>query len=204
MDTSELHIPQPTFTALFSACTHQLVTDFMDVIACQRWCQLPLHLTLINRNWPKLTTGITKSWCRLVEMSSRQSVYKWSKFQDCVHEDHRHIASYCCFIQTAPTLYGTYIKKWNSWNVLLANSGWRFAFQINIAESATPTLWDLCLDPKIYCLHQGTKSAPNHGCHANDWDVHPWKFKAANFAASILARFGNEGGINSGEPVLGT
>ena len=44
-------------------------------------------------------------------MSSRQSVHKWSKFQDSVHRNNWHIASYCCFVQTAPTLDSTYIKN---------------------------------------------------------------------------------------------
>ena len=162
--TQQNYIPLPTFTAWFSACTPQLVTDPMhgchgmlfSGLACQRLCQLPLRPTFLNRNWPKLTTGITKSWCRLVEMSSRQSVYKWSKIQDSVHQGDWHVASYCCFIQTAPTLDSTYIKheicKTFFWQKTLEG----LLFKWTIAESATPTLWDLCLDVKIYYLHRGS------------------------------------------------
>jgi len=138
-------------------------------LACQRWCQLPLHPTLINRNWPKLATGTTKSWCRLVEMSSRAKAFtNRPDFKDSVDKDNWHTASYCCFIQTAPALYGTYIKnevrKMLCWQKAVEG----FLFKEKLLNLRHRPLWDLCLDAKMYYLHRGTKSAPNHGCQAND------------------------------------
>ena len=88
----------------------------MDVMACffQGWpvsagvnfhCIQPWS-TKTGRNWHY------QNWCRLVEMSSRAKAFtNCPNFKDSVHKDNWHIASYCCFIQTAPTLYGTYIKN---------------------------------------------------------------------------------------------
>ena len=204
MDTSQLY-PIAYVDSIFSACTHQRSDRFhachgmlLSGLACQRWCQLPLHPTLINRNWPKLATGTTKSWCRLVEMSSRAKAFtNGPNFKDSVHKDNWHIASYCCFIQTEPTLCGTYIKnevpKMLCWQKAVEG----LLFKENLLNRRHPTP----LGPLPW-RQDIPSQAPNQGCHANDWDAHQWNFEAAKLGGIHFGAVWE--GINFGEPVLGT
>ena len=210
MDTSQLY-PIAYVDSIFSACTHQRSDRFhachgmlLSGLACQRWCQLPLHPTLINRNWPKLATGTTKSWCRLVEMSSRAKAFtNGPNFKDSVHKDNWHIASYCCFIQTEPTLCGTYIKNEVPKMLCWQKAVGRFAFQRKLAESATPDPFGtFALTPRYTACTRAPSQAPNQGCHANDWDAHQWNFEAAKLGGIHFGAVWE--GINFGEPVLGT
>ena len=202
--THQNYIPLPTFTIIYSV---NVVTDSMHVMACffQGWpvsagvnfhCIQPWS-TKTGRNWHY------QNWCRLVEMSSRAKAFtNCPNFKDSVHKDNWHIASYCCFIQTAPTLYGTYIKnevrKMLCWQKAVEG----LLFKEKLLNLRHRPLWDLCLDAKMYYLHRGTKSAPNQGCHANDWDAHHWNFKAAKLGGIHFGAVWE--GINFGEPVLGT
>ena len=180
---------------VFSACTHQRIDRshgchgmLLSGLACQRWGQLPLHPTFLNRNWPKL------------EMSSRQRVHKQSKFPDSVHQDNWHLASYCCFIQTAPTLDSTYIK-----NEVRKTFFWQKAVEgllskWKIVESATLNF----LGPLPW--RQDVLPAQGHQVSTESWMSCQWlrRSRQLKLAASILARFANGGGISSTEMDVGT
>ena len=160
--------------------------------------------TASNLDQPKLAeTG--RSWHSKEQMSTCGNEFE-AKFQDCIHEDHWHIASYCCFIRTARTLDSTHKNEicTKFAKRLAGKKRLKVCFSKKLLNLQHRPLWDLCLDAKIYYLHQDTKSAPNHGCHANNWDVHHWNFKAAKLGGihfgTVWER--NVGGIISGETVL--
>ena len=133
-------------------------------------------------------------------------------FKDSVHKDNWHIASYCCFIQTAPTLYGTYIKNEVRKMLCCQKAVEGLLFKEKLLNLRHQPFGTFALTPRYTTC---TTAPSQHRI----MDVIPMietfiteTSRQRNSAASILARFGkalisvkwtcNVGGIISGETVL--